>query len=78
MPAKNPMTTTSSSAIHSAKVQREQRHTDAGADDRDAEDALAREVAGHARAQRDAQPEADEDGAEQQAVGGVTAAEAWA
>ena len=52
-----------------------QQDHDAGADDRDAEDPLAGEVAGDARAERDAGAEADEDRAEQQAVGGVTAAE---
>ena len=52
-----------------------EQHDGAGPDDRDAEDPLAGEVAGHARADRDAQPEPDEDRAEQQAVGGVAAAE---
>ena len=75
MPAKKPMRTTSSRAIHSVNVQDMQQHHGAGADDRDAEDPLAGEVAGDARAERDAEPEADEDGAEQQAVGGLAAAE---
>jgi hypothetical protein len=52
----------------------EQDH-DAGADDADPEDALAREVAGDARAERDTGAEAHEHGAEEQTVGGVTAAE---
>ena len=75
MPAKKPMRTTSSSAIHSVNVQDMQQDHHAGADDGDAEDALAGEVAGDARAERDAEPEADEDRAEQQAVGGLAAAE---
>ena len=75
MPAKKPMKTTSSSAIHSVNVHDMSSTIDAGADDGDAEDPLAGEVAGDARAERDAEPEADEDRAEEQAVGGVTAAE---
>ena len=75
MPAKKPMKTTSSRAIHRVNVQDMQQDHGAGADDGDAEDALAGEVAGDARAERDAGAEADEDRTEQQAVGGVAAAE---
>ena len=50
MPAKKPMKTTSSRAIQSVKVQDMSSTIDAGADDGDAEDALAGEVAGDARA----------------------------
>ena len=75
MPAKKPMKTTSSRAIQSVNVQAISRTIDAGADDRDAEDALAGEVAGDAGADRDAEAEADEHRPEEQAVGGLAAAE---
>ena len=75
MPAKKPMRTTSSRANHSVNVQDMSTTMTPAPTMATPKMPLAGQVVRHARAQRDAQAQADEDGAEQQAVGGLAAPE---
>ena len=74
-PAKKPSTRVRAVTISSCCDQREREQQQPGRRQREAEQPLAREAVQQPRPAPHAEPEAEEDGAEQDAVAGVAAAE---